>query len=331
MKIPYYLDKVNDLNAAMSKYQYERATMLINDPSIPINLDILGTQLPASLIFGLYNDENNELVTECERVDWLALSSNRVVYDSQEEYKYEYERSMVPRNKALGCLIETPFDHFCMLPEYFESSEVKYAKIIYQKMIEEIVKMADTSDYTELLFKTVNSCIAFEFASRLCTSLNVRNKHGSTLLHCTNKPEIAALLLQREEIDIEALDNLQLTPLMAQAHCGNWQVVEVLIQHGASVNFINVHGNSAFTVPIESKRELLNRIELSRELFIAELKRWEAFDWSLLQEIFEKYPEYKNAFEAEKATYLPAIKLCPEVHAMIEALSEPELFCLLEN
>jgi Ankyrin repeats (many copies) len=82
----------------------------------------------------------------------------------------------------------------------------------------------------------------------LRADVNVRNKYGQTL-------NIAQLLLDRGDEDINPQTNDSSTPLHAAVECGRIEVVRVLLGHGADVDAEDKQGRTPFTLAKERRHD----------------------------------------------------------------------------
>ncbi len=315
--VPPFLERVQDLNRAILAENSLVIELLLADSEVQVNMDLLAVKLPLKTMLEKLNSFLAKHFPNCPRIDWLAMTHPRNVENAERDFGFPIERDTKGRNKlsASSGPVVNNFDYFHYLDKIFEAVYPNGAAEIYDKIISELVKIADTQDYTRLLFNTLNSVVAFHTALKYCTPVNARDEKGRTHLHVIESSDLIPILLAFN-IPGNAVDENGETALMAQARAGRWSIVKRLVIlaniNGTGLDFVNSKGLSWFSVA-KSQEEFLQLFDLSEPLFLAELKLYNAIDYKILDVIFLKNPSFKMIFLSNLPEFLPAIKDCPEV------------------
>ena len=98
-----------------------------------------------------------------------------------------------------------------------------------------------------MLFRSLN--IVKAISQRSSSSLHDVTNDGRTALHIASKKghtDIVSWLLQQDNINVDAADYREMTPLHTAAGCSHYHVVDLLLRHKANINTRNNTG----TIPL---------------------------------------------------------------------------------
>ncbi len=299
MTLNEIIEQRKTLNEAITAKNYEKVEAMLADPEVALNNELPDLNLPVRQMFNLRDKRMAQIFLDCPRIDWLAPAWDRNLDEYEEKYEIQYERYSPSPNKTnnKAYLWKNNFDYFYYLNETFASRLPEESEIIYDRIISELIKAADAEICSKLLFLTADSFVAFKIATKYCTDVNAR---GNSILHITRSEEVAELAIAMGA-DINALNGQEKTPMMVQ---NTLKPLQVILKNGANVHFINSKGESMFTNDVNRGR-LSRNYELSEVLFRNELRKNTCkLSDSFLNEIFSKYPRYKEIFESDLPTNL---------------------------
>ena len=292
--LPPCLQRVLDLNEAIRSLNYEKVQEMLADEHVPVNVSKYHyiITLPLKQMICTKDPKMARLFLQCPRIDWLAPEWDRGMMKLEEEFGIQYERGDVgyfwTEKKR-----KSDFSYFYYLDESFVQACPEEAWQIYEKIIAELVAIAETENFDMLLLRTCKQLIPFQMALKYSTNINVKNENNETLLHLTNDLDVAKLLIEKGA-DVNAKNSDGRTPLNKTLETQpNVALVELLLKSGAEV------GDCCF------RKGFLSHFEVSKAaLMVALSKEFACVDSDELEMFFGKYPQYKELFESDLPSHL---------------------------
>ena len=322
------MKRVKRLNAAILELNYLKVEEALQDPQTPVNLggdnvEYSAVKLPLKVVFEKRDAQMAQLFLNCPRVDWLAPTWNRSLFELESVCGLQYEFD------SIGDLYRNKLDYFYYLDEEFLRGCPAEASIIYERMIDELVKSANVDNYDRLLFNTCNDLIAFQYALAKSANINARDENGKSLLHHTKSLSVVKLLMERDA-DLNTLDDNEWSPLMAQANAERWEIVEFLIQSGADTQFINSKHESCLSVCLQPCK-FISYSDVSEELFRNELIHGSTLTARCLEILLKTHPKYREIFESDIPLHLAALTRDFKSSKYYDDLNDIEYVSFLKN
>ncbi len=184
MMLPF----VKELNEAIQNKRYNEVKEMLANPNVPVSIDICYVKLLIRSMLQIEDPEMAQLFLACPRIDWLALHRNRNLLTLEQDYGIKY----VP-DRSRGAVNDN-LDYFSYLGHSFEQKCPEEAQLIYERIIEEIVKITPHGDRKQLLLLTCKSLIAFKVALKYNNDFQSLTDSLWDLLECSAGLEILQLL-----------------------------------------------------------------------------------------------------------------------------------------
>ncbi len=293
--------KVRELNGAIISLDYAKVEHMLADPEIPVNLDIMDVELPLKVMYLTKNSRMARLFLSCPRVDWLSLTWNRNLLTLEQDYGIKFITSLYGLYNRQKYIVHSKMDFFYYLDDSFEDQCPAETAEIYKRIVEELVKVAETEDLSCLLLNTIDSYMATKVALKYCKNLNIRYECGETLLHHVSDPELAQLLIDAGA-DVNAVDHHEETPFMGALGTNRSGIIALLVENGANVEIARLE-----FIDNDALRLLLDIFPRSESQIRELLLKASELDFDSLQLDFEKYPNFKEVFYSDLPRHLPAI------------------------
>ncbi len=282
---------------------------MLADPQVPVNIDIMKVDLPLNVMFTKRDSQMTRLFLQSHRIDWLAPAWNRNLRNLEQNFGIKYlpeldsfknKTSMKTQFSPLafsGLFLErNNLDYFYYLDFVLERDLPEESALIYERIIEELVKATETEDYSRLLFRTAHSIIAFKIALKYHSDTKCRDDEGNTLLHISSCPEVCKLLLEMGA-DINALNDSEDTPFMSVLKLEHYETAQFLDENRANVKFINSQGFSA--LHFCSSHSGRYDFEISESFFRDLLQKGAVLFYHKLESVFNRYPTYRDIFNED--------------------------------